>query len=139
MVSSYWRCATRIPFLEVRNDTRQQLTEYGAGDYWLSAREVLPRQQTASGITNGILVTQFEPGVIISSGSVQAVSPTHIEQAGLDVSRRHIEWFVSLDVLGVERDASGDEIEWDSKRWKVITPEKWVVQDGWCAVICQEV
>ncbi|TQI79993.1 hypothetical protein FHU10_5156 [Serratia fonticola] len=90
-------------------------------------------------LPNGILVTQFEPGVIISSGSVQAVSPTHIEQAGLDVSRRHIEWFVSLDVLGVERDASGDEIEWDSKRWKAITPEKWVVQDGWCAVICQEV
>ncbi|OCJ20018.1 hypothetical protein [Serratia sp. 14-2641] len=89
-------------------------------------------------LPNGVLVPHFEPGVTILSGSVQAVPQASVEQMGLDVSRRYVEWFVSRDVIGVGRDASGDEILWDGQRWKATNPEKWVTQDGWCTVICQE-
>jgi hypothetical protein len=89
-------------------------------------------------LTNGILVTRFDPGVTIPSGSVQAIPQASVEQMGLDVSRRYVEWYVSLNVMGLGRDASGDEIEWDGKRWKATNPEKWKKQDGWCTAIFQE-
>lgn len=95
------------------------------------AREELP---------NGVLLTRFEPGRAINRCSVQAIPKEKRDQRGLDVASEYVEWFVPRTVTGVERDASGDQIEWDGKRWQIVgSLEKWAAQDGWCSAVCQEV
>lgn len=89
-------------------------------------------------LPNGVLVTKFDPGRTIPRGSVQAISQYKVEQMGLDMSKHYVEWLVSRDVLGVERNASGDQMVWSGKRYTVVEVEQWSPQDGWCAAVCQE-
>lgn len=91
-------------------------------------------------LDNGILITQFEKGRIVGGCSVQAIPQEKVNQMGLDVSFNYVEWLVPQKVIGLERDASGDEIKWGGKRWKVTEKiEDWTEQDGWCSVTCQEI
>ncbi|MEQ6970752.1 phage collar protein [Pectobacterium polaris] len=85
-------------------------------------------------LSNGVLVTRFDPGVVVREGSAQAIPQIKVAQLGLDVSKKHIEWIVPQPVLGVERDASGDEIEYVGRRYHVIDVEDWENQDGWSVV-----
>lgn len=80
-------------------------------------------------------VTTFEPEVTILQGSVQAVPRTRYESMGLDYARRYVTWFVSRDVIGVERDKSGDEFEHFGRRYKVEAVTPWFSQDGWNEVL----
>jgi len=89
-------------------------------------------------LDNGIWVTQFAPVEVIRTGSAQAIQRSKEDQNGLWVSRTFLEWIVPRKVLGVERDASGDEIEWGGKRWVIGSTEDWQEQDGWCVALCEE-
>lgn len=91
-------------------------------------------------LDNGVLRPRFELGIVVSRCSVQAIPKEKRDQRGLDVASEYVEWFVPRTVTGVERDASGDQIEWDGKRWQIVGPvESWAAQDGWCSAVCQEV
>lgn len=80
-------------------------------------------------------VTAFEPGVDITNGSLQSVPRARYESMGLDYSRSYRSWFVPRNVIGVERDQSGDEFEFDGRRYKVESVTPWFVQDGWNEVL----
>lgn len=89
-------------------------------------------------LDNGVYVTQFSPVEVIRTGSAQAVTRNKEDQNGLWVSRTFLEWIVPRKVIGVGRDASGDEIEWGGKRWVITSTEDWQEQDGWCVALCEE-
>ena len=80
-------------------------------------------------------VTAFEPPVTITNGSLQSVPRSRYESMGLDYSRSYRTWFVPRNVIGVERDKSGDEFEFDGRRYKVESVTPWFVQDGWNEVL----
>jgi hypothetical protein len=80
-------------------------------------------------------VTAFAPGVTINLGSVQAVPRTRYEAMGLDYSKSYVTWFVPRSVLGVARDRSGDQFEWNGRRYDVESVTPWFAQDGWDEIL----
>lgn len=91
-------------------------------------------------LPNGVVRPKYSAGEPVPKCSVQAVSRDTVDRRGLDVSSDYVEWFVPRAVVGLERDKSGDEIEWDNRRWKVVGKyENWAAQDGWCCGLFQEI
>ncbi|WP_058913336.1 phage collar protein [Entomohabitans teleogrylli] len=91
-------------------------------------------------LENGVVRRKYAAGVTIPKCSVQAVSRDSADRRGLDVNADYVEWFVPRDIVGLGRDKSGDEIEWDGRRWKIIGHyENWAGQDGWCCGLFQEI
>lgn len=84
----------------------------------------------------GVQVAAFAPGVDITVGSVQPMSTAAKQQNGLELEARAIWWYVPRNVLGLNRDLSGDQIEYDGYRWQVRTVTDWYGQDGWVGAAC---
>jgi hypothetical protein len=87
----------------------------------------------------GMDVASFAPGVDIPQGSVQAVPLRKYESLGLDFKARYVTWLVCADIVGVERDRSGDQFEWNGRRFNVVGETNWFSQDGWCRLIGQDI
>lgn len=84
----------------------------------------------------GLDVATFAPAQPITQCSVQAVPLNRYESMGLDYKRRYVTLFAPKNVIGVERERSGDEFEYAGKRYSVIEGEAdWFMQDGWTAVV----
>jgi len=83
----------------------------------------------------GQLVGVFEPGVDIGQGSVQAVPLTRYEVLGLDREKHYVSWFVPINALGVGRERSGDQFEYNGRRFDIVNETNWHAQDGWVSVI----
>lgn len=93
-------------------------------------------QFTANTTTaTGREVSGFAPGVVIEEGSLQAVPLTRYAMMGLDLKKKYTSWFVSANVVGVDRDRSGDCYEYNGRRYQVVTETNWFTQDGWVCVI----
>lgn len=92
-------------------------------------------------ITNaaGVDTTEYEPGVIVTIGSVQAVPRYRFENLGLDMARDYVTWFVSQKVNDLHRGNSGDYIAWNGRKWKIESVTDWVAQDGWSSAICVDI
>lgn len=80
-------------------------------------------------------VTQFSEGTDIREGSVQAVPLTRYAAMGLDFKKVYVTWFVAAHALGVDRDRSGDQFEWNNARYSIHSESDWFSQDGWVAVV----
>lgn len=83
-------------------------------------------------------VTYFQEGVAVTEGSVQAVPRTRYESLGLDFSRNYVTWFVPQNVIGLGRNVSGDNIEFNGRRYDIETMTNWYAQDGWVECLCVE-
>lgn len=91
-------------------------------------------------LANGVVRPKYEKGVPVPRGSVQAVPREVVDRRGLDTSADHVEWFVPRTIVGPGREKSGDEIEWDNRRWKLVgSYENWSAQDGWCSALFKEI
>jgi E217 collar protein gp28 len=83
----------------------------------------------------GRQVSEFAPGVDIEEGSLQAVPLTRYAMLGLDLKKKYTSWFVTVEVVGVDRDRAGDCYEFNGRRYQVVTETNWFTQDGWVCVI----
>lgn len=83
-------------------------------------------------------VTYFQEGVAVTEGSVQAVPRNRYESLGLDFSRNYVTWFVPQNVIGLGRNVSGDNIEFNGRRYDIETMTNWYAQDGWVECLCVE-
>lgn len=83
----------------------------------------------------GVLASTYEAGVDVEEGSLQAVPLTRYASIGLDLKKKYTSWFVCEEVVGVDRDRSGDLYEFNGRRYEVVTETNWFVQDGWTCVI----
>jgi hypothetical protein len=83
-------------------------------------------------------ITQYQPPRMLT-GSVQPVPRSLYQQYGLDFDRYYINFYVSKKVLDVARDVSGDQIEFNCKRFQCLSKTDWYPQDGWVAVLAVEI
>jgi hypothetical protein len=68
--------------------------------------------------------------------SVQAVSRNTYAQLGLDLQRQYLNVFASLDMIDLDRDASGDQFIWAERpgqNWlcQLESETSWYSRDGW--------
>lgn len=85
-------------------------------------------------LVNGVRVQKYDEGVTITEGSVQPIPRSNYRENGLNFSREYVTWWVSREVLGLDRNFSGDKISWNGKVWIVDSDISWFEQDGWCEV-----
>ena len=72
-------------------------------------------------------------------GSVQAVPRNVYQQYGLDFQRTYINIYVSQAILDVQRDVSGDLINFNNNSYQCISVTPWNAIDGWNAVLCVQI
>ena len=86
----------------------------------------------------GLLVTSYEEGVVVY-GSVQAVPRSVYEQFGLDFQKNYVSLWVRQSVIDINRNQSGDQIEWAGRRFECKSETNWYNMDGWTEVLCVDV
>lgn len=86
----------------------------------------------------GIIVPNYEAGITFN-GSVQAVDSKMYQQFGLDVSKKYIQIFSSLNIQNVEGQEVPDKVSWNGKDYNVVNCSDWYKQDGWTNIIAVEI
>lgn len=71
-------------------------------------------------------------------GSFQPVPRSVYQVYGLDLSRNYATFYVSKNMLGVERDVGGDRVLYNGKEWQALAPNDWFAQDGWVGMLLVE-
>ncbi len=82
----------------------------------------------------GIQTTTFAAGVTLFD-SIQPVPRTLYESLGLDLSRYYVMIYTDNPLLVVERGTGGDQIEYQSERYQLLSNTDWRPQDGWRGVL----
>lgn len=83
-------------------------------------------------LENGVKIESYADPITIDDCSVQPIPKSNYRENGLNFSREYVTWWVSRDVLGLDRDFGGDKITWNGKTWIVDSDVSWFEQDGWC-------
>lgn len=78
----------------------------------------------------GMIVKTYEAPVTIK-GSVQPVRKDKYEQLGLDLKKTYFDFYTSNNILGVDRDYSGDRATFQGVELKVADETEWFGIDGW--------
>ena len=82
----------------------------------------------------GLWATTYAAGVPLTD-SIQAVSRTLYTALGLDFDRYYIMIYTDNPLLVVERDESGDQIEFNGERYQLLSNNDWKPIDGWEGVL----
>ena len=85
------------------------------------------------GITNneiGLDVRTYAAPVT-RSGSIQAIDFSEFSTMGLDFNKSYIQIWTETQVNTVNRDKSGDQVIWNSRRFEVQSVNDWHLVDGW--------
>lgn len=83
----------------------------------------------------GIYLSTYNAPLAIN-GSIQAVPRNIYEHMGLDFQKNYKMFFVSKDVLDIERDVSGDLMIYAGQCYQCLSITDWFAMDGWDAVLC---
>lgn len=86
-------------------------------------------------LPNGIKAPSYGEYETVEDCSVQPIPKSNYREKGLNFSREYVTWWVARDVLGLDRDFSGDKIQWNGKTWIVDSDVSWFEQDGWCELV----
>lgn len=86
----------------------------------------------------GLDVHTFDPPVNMT-GSIQEVDSSVYHERGLDFQSQYIEIFVLNDIDPLFRSTAGDQVQFNGRRWQVISEDGWFAMDGWDAFIAVEV
>lgn len=73
------------------------------------------------------------------TGSVQAIERKLYREMGLDFQRDYIMFYTSNDILDIERDVSGDLLEFQNERYQCLSLNNWFNIDSWVSVLCVRV
>ncbi|QDH49586.1 head-tail connector protein [Pantoea phage Kyle] len=73
--------------------------------------------------------------------SVQAVPRDSYAELGLDFQKNYLKIYVAMDVMDLERDASGDMFAFGARKrfYKLTSETPWFDMDGWCSAIAVQV
>lgn len=72
-------------------------------------------------------------------GSVQRVPRTQYIQYGLEFQRNYIKIFASLDMVDIDRDASGDQFIYGMRVFQLESQGTWKQQDGWALALAVDI
>ncbi len=82
----------------------------------------------------GIWVDTFAVGVALRD-SIQALPRDLYSALGLDLSRYYVMIFTDNPLLVVERDSSGDQVEFNGDRFQLLSDTDWNPIDSWREVL----
>lgn len=83
-------------------------------------------------------ITAYDAPVDIK-GSFQAVNQSLYEMNGLDLQKSYFIFYVEQGLMDIERDTSGDQLEFFGRRYQVQSNAEWIDIDGWIGLLCVEV
>ena len=86
----------------------------------------------------GYDVTAYQEPVTVTRASVQAVPLRNYQSLGLDFKRKYVNVFACADIIGLDRDRSGDQVAYAGKRYDIEASTPWYGQDGWVELLCIE-
>ena len=86
----------------------------------------------------GLLVSQYADPVTVMA-SVQAVARNVYEQFGLDFQKNYIQIWLQVGVIDINRDTSGDQVDWNCRRYECKSDDNWYNVDGWMSVMCVDI
>lgn len=86
----------------------------------------------------GLDVTSYKSPVMLR-GSVQPVPRNLYSDYGLDFDRYYVNFYLSKNALDVERDVSGDQITFNSRKYQVLSKTDWFAMDGWVALLTVQI
>lgn len=73
-------------------------------------------------------------------GSVQPVPRSMFLQAGLDFQKEYATFFVSANVIDIQRDVAGDKMIYAGRTYQCESLNgDWFRQDGWDAILCVKI
>lgn len=84
-------------------------------------------------------VTNFAAPVTVTDSQAQPVPRNRYQQLGLDYQKNYLTWYVSQQVVDLERDVSGDQITFQGRRWQCKSNTAWFGVDGWNEVTCVDI
>jgi hypothetical protein len=73
------------------------------------------------------------------SGQVQAVPRNLFEKYGLDFQGTYLTFYISKDILDVQRDVSGDQIKFGNDTYKCLSETDWFLINGWTGVMAVKI
>ena len=82
----------------------------------------------------GQLISVFKDPVDIK-GSFQPVKRSLYQQNGLNFAKDYANFYSDNNLLGVDRDYSGDEVVFNGARFKIESNTPWYKLDGWNACL----
>lgn len=82
----------------------------------------------------GLWVTSYAAGVALND-SIQAVERRLYQALGLNLDRYYIMIYTDSALLVVERDTSGDQIDFNGERYQLLSDTDWRPQDGWRGIL----
>lgn len=80
-------------------------------------------------------ITVYDDPITIY-GSFQPIQRNLYQQLGLDLQKSYFNFYTSTDMIDVSRDVSGDQIEFQGKRYQCESLTEWYGIDGWVAIRC---
>lgn len=84
----------------------------------------------------GQYVTSFVSPAPQIAGSFQPVPRSRYEYNGLDFQKDYFVFYVSKDLIDIQRDVSTDELGFGSQRYQCISATPWIAIDGWVEMLC---
>jgi len=83
----------------------------------------------------GQWISEYDEPIEIQ-GSLQPVPRSLYEQYGLDFQKDYYNFFALSDVMDVEREVSGDQLEFLNNRYQVNSKVAWYSIDEWVQLLC---
>ena len=96
--------------------------------------QFVSRSTNSIGLDVAVYATPIE-----LQGQVQAVPRKLFEQYGLDFQKNYLTFFVSDSILDIERDVSGDKMQYADKTYQCLSKTDWYNQNGWVEVLTVQI
>jgi E217 collar protein gp28 len=87
---------------------------------------------------NGVWQTTLAAPIPIK-GSFQVVSHSLKMQLGLDFKTEVYQFYTDTNMQDLERDTSGDQLEFAGTRFQILANENWINIAGWNGTICARI
>lgn len=84
-------------------------------------------------------VPAYEIPLLDLAGHMQPVPRRLYREMNLDFQKNYWTFFVSKELLGLERNISGDKIEWQGQTYQCESSTPWFGVDGWLNILCVQV
>lgn len=80
---------------------------------------------------DGTRISDYEEPTQLPCCSIQPIDRSRYQQMGLSFEKTYYQIFVSQAVAGVDRGYAGDVIEWQGRRYQLVSDNPWLSIDGW--------
>lgn len=86
----------------------------------------------------GLDESQYADPVLVY-GNPQPVPRNMFQSMGLDFQKSYFNFFLPSDIIDIGRDVSGDQFEFQNKRFQCLSKTDWYGIDGWDQVLAVQV